>query len=57
MAEQHVECQRHGQAGQHGGRDIDPALRIAFRDRAGVELVLRMNPATGRVRIIEMAAQ
>lgn len=27
-----------------------------FRDRAGVELVLRINPTTSRVRVIEMAA-
>jgi prepilin-type N-terminal cleavage/methylation domain-containing protein len=33
------------------------AREFLFRDRAGVELVLRINPATGRVRIIEMAAQ
>jgi type II secretion system protein H len=33
------------------------AREFLFRDRAGVELVLRINPTTSRVRIIEMAAQ
>ena len=33
------------------------AREFLFRDRAGVELVLRINPTTGRVRVIEMAAQ
>jgi len=33
------------------------AREFLFRDRAGVELALRINPATGRVRIIEMAKQ
>jgi type II secretion system protein H len=28
-----------------------------LRDRAGVELLLRMNPTTSRVRVIEMASQ
>ena len=33
------------------------AREFLLRDRAGVELLLRMNPTTSRVRIIEMAAQ
>lgn len=33
------------------------AREFTLRDRAGVELVLRINPTTGRVRIIDMAAQ
>ena len=53
--------------------DVEPAARLdtitfypdgsadarefSFRDRAGVELVLRLNPTTSRVRIIEMAAR
>jgi type II secretion system protein H len=33
------------------------AREFLLRDRAGVELLLRMNPATSRVRVIEMAAK
>ena len=33
------------------------AREFMFRHRAGVELVLRINPTTSRVRIIEMAAR
>jgi type II secretion system protein H len=33
------------------------AREFLLRDRAGVELLLRMNPTTSRVRVIEMAAQ
>jgi hypothetical protein len=33
------------------------AREFLFRDRGGVELLLRINPTTSRVRIIEMAAQ
>lgn len=33
------------------------AREFIFRDRAGVELVVRINPTTSRTRIIEMAAQ
>jgi prepilin-type N-terminal cleavage/methylation domain-containing protein len=33
------------------------AREFLFRDRTGVELVLRINPTTSRVRIIEMAAR
>jgi hypothetical protein len=33
------------------------ARDFLLRDRAGVELLLRMNPTTSRVRIIEMAGQ
>jgi hypothetical protein len=33
------------------------AREFLLRDRAGVELALRINPASSRVRIIEMAAQ
>jgi type II secretion system protein H len=33
------------------------AREFLLRDRAGVELLLRINPTTSRVRIIEMAAQ
>ena len=33
------------------------AREFTFRDRAGVELVLRINPTTSRVRIMEMAEQ
>jgi type II secretion system protein H len=32
------------------------AREFLFRDRAGVELMLRINPTTSRVRVIEMAA-
>ena len=33
------------------------AREFTFRDRAGVEVVLRINPTTSRVRIVEMAEQ
>jgi type II secretion system protein H len=33
------------------------AREFLLKDRAGVELLLRMNPATSRVRVIEMAAE
>ncbi len=33
------------------------AREFSLRDRAGVELVLRINPITSRVRVLEMAAR